>query len=235
MSAIGRGLDPVGTLGELFLRSERVHNRPFALQGWRDGKQETVPDWRLHRQVLRFAIYLRERADVGPGDRVAVVAPLGPRSLVVEWGALLIGATAAVIEPGDAEARAGADAIDATVFEESESWSQALDLGGTLDTAERAQSIRAGARALDPSAPALSYLEGTNGTRSWGTLSHEDAMARVRQLWLARAWREELSMPRGEPDLAARLMLYACVGHGRTRGTFAAAKDDFGGMERRNP
>jgi AMP-binding enzyme len=236
MTRNGFEFDTVRTLGELFLRSESVHERPFALRGWRDGKEELLPDWRLHRQILRIAMYLRERAGVGPGDCIAVVAPFGPRSIILEWGAVLIGATAALLAPGDAAAKESLEGLGArAVFDESTSWSVALDLGGTLDTAERAQSIRQSARALDPSAPALSYAEGTNGTRTWTALSHEDVIARVQRLWFSSAWREETTMvSRRDGDLAARLKLYACVGDGRTRGTFVALGDNPSGMERRD-
>jgi acyl-CoA synthetase (AMP-forming)/AMP-acid ligase II len=232
----GFELNTVRTLGELFLRSESVHERPFALRGWRDGKEELMPDWRLHRQILRLAMYLRERAGIGPGDRVAIVAPFGPRSIVVEWGAVLIGASAALLTPGDAAAMTSLESLGVrAVFDESTSWSTALDFGGTLDTAERAQSIRASARGLDPSAPALLYAEGTNGTRTWTTLSHENVITSVQRLWFSSAWRDEATMAaRREGNLAARLKLYACVGDGRTRGTFPALGDDSKEMERRD-
>jgi acyl-CoA synthetase (AMP-forming)/AMP-acid ligase II len=227
MKTTGPGLESVRTLGELFLRSERQHDRPFALRSWQGDKPDLVPDWRLHRQILRIAIYLRERASVGPGDRVAVLAPLGPRSLVIEWGAILLGATSALLRPDLAVSPLLEALAPRFVFDEPELWSRATDLGGTLDTAERAQSIRSGARSIDPGAPALMYLEGTNGSTAWATLSHADALRRIRDIWSSATRPREVMVPSPhEGDLAARLALHAYVGDGETRIAFPAPADD---------
>jgi hypothetical protein len=229
MIARNADLQPIRTLGELFVRSERVHDRPFALRAWRKGKPESVPDWRLHRQILRMAIYLREREGVQAGDSIAIVASLGPRSIVLEWGAVLLGATVALLDPRQLEVPGVLDVLRARrVFDEVAFWSQALELGGTLDTAERAQSIRGAARAIEPGAPALSYLEGTNGTTSWAALSHADAVARVRSVWSLSSQPREVTVPvPRETTLSARLALYAYVGDGRTRVAFPEDEDDL--------
>jgi hypothetical protein len=67
-----------------------------------------------------------------------------------------------------------------TASQEASSWSQVLDLGGTLDTAERAQKFRSLARAVRPDAPALAHAEHRgDGSVVWRFLTHRDV---VRQL-----------------------------------------------------
>jgi hypothetical protein len=230
MIAANADTDRVCTLGDLFLRSERAHDRPFAFREWHDGKPDATPDWRLHRQILRAAIYLRERCGVGRGDRIAVVAPLGPRSVVVEWGAVLLGATAGLLAPDETEAPSMLGALSpGFVFDVSATWSQGLELGGTLDTAERAQSIRALARSIEAQAPALAHREGTNGARGWVTMSHGEAMDRIKRLWFSTTWPDEVTLSaRPDTTLSARLALLACIGDGRTRVTFAAPDNPKG-------
>jgi long-subunit acyl-CoA synthetase (AMP-forming) len=58
-------------------------------------------------------------------------------------------------------------------------WSEVLDLGGTLDTAERAQKFRALARSVGRDAPALAHTEGSNGTTEWKFLSQGEVVRRI--------------------------------------------------------
>jgi long-subunit acyl-CoA synthetase (AMP-forming) len=82
-----------------------------------------------------------------------------------------------------------------TDSEEAASWSQVLDLGGTLDTAERAQKFRSLARAVRPDAPALAHPERHgDGSVVWKLLTHGHI---VRQLEHFR-----VRVPSHEGDIA---------------------------------
>jgi long-subunit acyl-CoA synthetase (AMP-forming) len=105
------------------------------------------------------------------------------------------------------EGPARADSSDVT-------WSQMIDLGGTLDTAERAQSFRAGARALRPDMPAVAYLDiEATGCPTWTTASQEAVAQRIADLWKSeppRAGDVAYAVDPGEyPGL--RLALWALV------------------------
>jgi acyl-CoA synthetase (AMP-forming)/AMP-acid ligase II len=63
-------------------------------------------------------------------------------------------------------------------------WHTVMDLGGTLDTAERAQMFRARARGLAPSMPALGFLTppGRSPRAAWQTMTHEEALRSMRAM-----------------------------------------------------
>lgn len=109
----------------------------------------------------------------------AALRTLAPRILVVAGRDEL-----ARVEP--LWAAAGFEAILVLDREASgpraKAWVEALDLGGTLDTAERAQAFRARARAIDPAAPALGYaVDGRAGdASSWKCASHAEALRGMR-------------------------------------------------------
>src|SRR6185437_519312 len=83
----------------------RKHDRPSALRRRTGAAWQDTPDWRFHRQVMRVGLYLRERAQLGARDRVAVVARMCPEVAVAVWSALTLGAPVAVLDPAlpDAE------------------------------------------------------------------------------------------------------------------------------------
>lgn len=92
-----RGVPP--TLNRLHAQAMREHARPSALL-IREGVTWTpIPDWRLDRQVIRLALFLRERLGVEPGERVALVSELRPEWLIADLAALGLGAVSVAIDP----------------------------------------------------------------------------------------------------------------------------------------
>lgn len=94
---------------------------------------------------------------------------------------------------------------------------EVLDLGGTLDTAERAQAFRAHARSIPPTHPALCHHDSSiEGRVAWQELSQGEAVSRIAQLWRARPAREGDRVYLAAPalSLALRLTLHACLGDG---------------------
>src|SRR5580700_6956577 len=86
-------------LGLLHLAVERKHDRSSALR-WRVGAAwQDTPDWRFHRHAMRIGLYLRERAQLTAGDRLALVCSLRPEWATTQWGALAQGVATAVIDP----------------------------------------------------------------------------------------------------------------------------------------
>lgn len=97
--------------------------------------------------------------------------------------------------------------------------SEALDLGGTLDTAERAVAFRARAREVVPEARALAWVgRAGDGTVSSGSITHREAVARVRALWSsAPARKGDVAYVAADPvALGVRLALLAFAGDGYT-------------------
>jgi hypothetical protein len=146
-------------------------------------------------------------------------------------------------------ARARAGRVDATNVIEVDgpvpstratSFVKILDLGGTLDTAERAQNLRARARSVTEDMPAYGFLDGdAPGKARWTFATHQTAVAELRRFWSrtptalagrapggpAAAGRQ--GQGAGDGDVAyfegtasgpaARLALRAFVADGRTR------------------
>jgi hypothetical protein len=63
-------------------------------------------------------------------------------------------------------------------------WTEVVELGGTLDTAERARSVRECAASLTPQMPAIAQVHTSNGW-SIRTMSHGDIVDRLVQFWAA--------------------------------------------------
>ena len=99
------------------------------------------------------------------------------------------------------------------------SWSEALDLGGTLDTAERAQAFRARARELPATSPALAHAPPANDGSSWRFLSHRDVVHRVhRVLSQARIAKGDVAYVTGDvPSLTTTVTLLAFAADGYTQ------------------
>jgi AMP-binding enzyme len=99
------------------------------------------------------------------------------------------------------------------------SWSEVLDLGGSLDTAERANAFRAMVRALPPDTPALGHAVGANGTAAWRFLSHREVVRRVQRVWMrSRVARGDVAyLTGGAPLLAASVALLAFTADGYTQ------------------
>src|SRR5262245_49279028 len=248
---------PLGTLPEtlaqLYLQAMRHHAREAVLL-WRDGDEwAPVPDWRFDRQVIRIALYLKERAGVKPGDRVAIVSELRQEWLAAEWAAISLGAVSVAVDPDLAPARLTGALVEAgprVVFASETALSkldngtmslpgltetiafttqrpadsvrtvaEIVELGGTLDTAERAQAFRAYARSIPADQPALSQHDASiEGRVAWQEVSHGQAVEGVGQWWKRRPAPEgdRTSVLAGSPRLALRLALHACVADGST-------------------
>ena len=116
---------------------------------------------------------------------------------------------------------AGADAV--IVFDSAgppgvaRSWAEVLDLGGTLDTAERAQAFREQARALTADTTALGYVDRPGGG-SVRLLTHADVVGRLRSYWsLVPPRTGDLAYVSGQSDAASWcLPLWAFVADGWT-------------------
>ncbi len=237
------GLERPGTLATLFLAAMRRHDRAAVLLHHDGVKWRETPSWRFERQVIRLALFLRDRARLAPGDRVAIVIGLRPESLVAELAASTQGAAAVAIDPDlppEAVRRAIEETAPAVAFvanapapewtfgaravvclhgkaEGAWAWSEALDLGGTLDTPERAQSFRAQAREVAPDSRALGYLAGSDGLLQCQFLTQAEAVARMRALRTGSPARKgAVAHVSASPTLAARLALLSFVVDGST-------------------
>src|SRR5258707_15403846 len=74
------------TLAEMYLAAMRTHERRAAILHWAEERWSGTPGWRLDRQVIRLALFLRERVGLKPGDRGAILSG-GCR----EWGLAELG------------------------------------------------------------------------------------------------------------------------------------------------
>jgi non-ribosomal peptide synthetase component F len=239
-----RDVEGAATWARLFLAAMRKHDRAAALLHHGQEKWQETPDWRLERQVIRLALFLRDRGGILPGDRVAIVSRLRPEAVAAELAALAQGAAALAIDPDlspgelrmvfeqtapaavfvpDAAARgslpSGARAV--LCFDGSAdgawAWTEALDLGGTLDTPERAQLFRALAREVKADAPALGHLVGWDGSLRAQFLTQAETAARLVALRTGLPARKgAVGYVAGAPTAAARLALLSFIADGST-------------------
>jgi len=140
--------------------------------------------------------------DVGP----KVVFATGPALAKLDGGATPLPGLSEVIslEPGPS-----ADGV--------RSLAQALDLGGTLDTPERAQAFRAQARSIPGDHPAICHHDPSVQTRvGWHELTQAEAVERVAALWRGHRAREgdRVYLATRRVTLGLRLALHACLGDG---------------------
>jgi AMP-binding enzyme len=104
---------------------------------------------------------------------------------------------------------------------------QVLDLGGTLDTAERAQAFRAQARGIAPDQAAICHHDASvDGRVAWEALSQGDVAARIEQLWRERPAQpgDRVYLATPAVTLEVRLVLYACLGDGYSMVVLGAAE-----------
>jgi len=162
-------------------------------------------------------------------ELTAQLAALAPRAVFVAGDCLdrvsaslssLRGVSTVVVLDGEAPGRAL-------------SWSEALDLGGSLDTAERANAMRALARAVSPDAPALGHAVGANGSVTWRFLSQREVVRRVQRVWArSRIASGDVAYVTGEvPSLATTVAVLAFTADGHTQvviGTKADALEEIG-------
>jgi len=231
--------DAPATLAGLFLGAMRRHDRKAALLQRDGARWRETPDWRLERQVIRLALFLKERGALSPGGRVLIVSRLRPELVVAELAALAQGAAAIVVDPDETvpypasqagavfvadpalRGRIGEDPHTLVCFdgaiEGGTAFTAALDLGGTLDTPERAQSFRSAARAVAPEAKALGWLAASDRAARFDFITQGEAMAAVRAEWSAAPPRKDaVAYLAGAATLMARLGLLAGIGDGRT-------------------
>ncbi|NIM47882.1 MAG: AMP-binding protein [Gemmatimonadales bacterium] len=241
------------TLNRLYLMAMREHARDSVLRSRDQTRWVSTPDWRLDRQVIRIGLYLRDRLNVAPADRVAIVSELRSEWLVADLAITELGGVSVAIDPAlDAKDLVGAltDAAPRVAFASSavleklgdrwretsaperiitfdeppardgiERYASVLDLGGTLDTPERAQSIREQAREVGPEAPAIChYRRGADGSHAGEELTQAEAIERVATHWLEQppAQGDVAYVVGPEVTLSMRLALYAFVGDGYT-------------------
>ena len=245
---------PAQTLGQLHLEGERSRAARMILRSRDDDKWVELPAWRFYRQVIRIALFLRERLGVAPGDRVLVVSPLRSERIVAEWAIVTIGAATVAADldlpPDELKSLVSAIAPKAAfvatevdrgrllghpnspiadrvvVFAaggtapETKTWLEALDLGGTLDTAERAQMFRQDARAIRPELAAVGYHERANGAPIT-MLSHAEVVRRLRSFWSRVPAREgdRAYITGGQSISPLCLPLWAFAADGRTSAT----------------
>lgn len=104
-----------------------------------------------------------------------------------------------------------------------------LDMGGILDTPERAQAYRTDARAVSANQPAVRHWRRrADGPSDWIELTQGDVIERLRTGWLREPARSGDVAYVSDPSasLTTRLALYAFLGDGYTTTALATA----GGM-----
>jgi len=200
------------TLSALYLRAMRTPRRTTVFR-YRDGRLSVdVPNWKFDRQVIRIALFLRERLGVCPGDTVAIVAPLGPVWPLIEFAIVAQGAAAAAIDPAmpndsihDALVAIAPQAIfscraahGALRFDPEHSilidappgpsgvvtFAEMLDFGGTLDSAERANAFRERARQVtNDSTAVIQVFLNSIGRARFESLTHAAAVQRLNAIW----------------------------------------------------
>ena len=148
-------------------------------------------------------------------ELTAHLAALAPRAVFVEGGCLdramaCLGSIRGVSTIVTLDGPGGGQAL---------SWSEVLDLGGSLDTAERANALRTEARAVPPETPALGHAVGTNGAVAWRFLSHREVVRRVHRVWArARIARGDVAyVAGGVPSLGTSVACLAFTADGYTQ------------------
>jgi hypothetical protein len=239
---------PPSTLARLFLRAMRKHDRSAVFLHRDSNRWREIPDWRFERQVIRLALFLRDHGALAPGDRLAIVCSLRPELAVAEVSAVAQGATSVVIDPtlpADQLALALTAASPSAVILENASlreqigsaqravigidgkprdgwmWTEALDLGGTLDTPERAQSFRARAREVVAAAPALGSVLARDGAVQYQFIDQQDALGRVNRIWAdVHPAKGDVTYLAGRVTLGTRIASFSAIGDGFTRCAF---------------
>lgn len=182
---------------------------------------ELRPEWLVADFAATGLGAIAVAIDPEPAEALAgAVVETTPKVTVVSAAGLR------ALEAGGARPHAGQVIVldPAPAGDEATPLAAALDLGGILDTAERAQSFRAHARDLAPEAPAVQhYCRDAGGGLERVELSQGEVIERLRRDWLRHpAERGDVGYVTGPAvTLAARLALYACVGDGYTTAVLA--------------
>jgi hypothetical protein len=146
----------------------------------------------------------------------AAFAQIAPSVIFVSDPALA--ARLAAVENGSSDPRL-VITFDGPVAGGAVLWADALDFGGTLDTPERAQAVRAHARELRGEADALGEaVQDAGGSTSIRMLRDSDAAARVRSAWARAPTRAgDVAYVSGGPaTLGVRLAALSFVADGKT-------------------
>jgi hypothetical protein len=174
------------------------------------------PEW----AVAEWAVLTQgaSTAAIDPGlsrDALASqLASLAPRVIFTDAAAI----DGVVAWNGSEPRPATVVALNGPSIAGASSWSEALDLGGTLDTAERANAYRSALNAVTPDTPAIGHIM-LNGEPSWRFLSQRDAARAVRQVWLrARIARGDVAyLTGGAPSLGSIVAFLAFSGDGHSQ------------------
>src|SRR5258708_35463974 len=87
------------TLAEMYLAAMRTHERRAAILHWAEERWLETPDWRRARQVIRLALFLRERFGLKPVDRVAILSSVCREWALAEVASLVQGAVPVALDP----------------------------------------------------------------------------------------------------------------------------------------
>lgn len=110
-------------------------------------------------------------------------------------------------------------------------FSSVVDLGGTLDTPERASSLRNQARAVSPDQPAVRHYErSADGSLRVRELTQAETIERLKRYWFGEPAREgDLVYVAGsDVMLRARLALWAFVADGSTTAVLGTPGREWG-------
>ncbi|MBX6365832.1 MAG: hypothetical protein IRZ00_18445, partial [Gemmatimonadetes bacterium] len=159
------------------------------------------------------AVALMADAALGGADLVEGLGAEAPKAALCPAAAWATPGFADVVPAGRAIA------LDAGAPPEAVAYGAALDLGGTLDTPERASALRAAARELAPTQPALRQLQRTpGGGLVVSDLSHGEVVAWARGHWEIEpaARGDVVYLAERAPSLTLRALVYAFIGDGHS-------------------
>jgi hypothetical protein len=202
---------------------------------------------------LRSERLVAEWAGVARGALVATLDPRAPTRAVASALAQLSPRVVFAASYADRtrvlECGGAGTALAVVTFEPHEAdkgspwaWPAVLDLGGTLDTAERAQLFRSEARAIEPPEPALAYLEAGAAAAAadepWQRATHGELARRIAEL--VPPWPPEEGgtayVHEGALSSGSRLALWGLLADGRSTlaiGTPGQEAADLRGLEPR--
>lgn len=238
------------TLTGLYLLAMREHDRAGVFLHGSADRWEPMPDWRFDRQVIRTALYAKERLGVKAGQGVAIVSELRPEWFLVDFAAAGLGAVSIAVPPNLSPRglaatleHANPDAVffsgrvreslqavagglldkrgwvcfDGSPEGEAVDFAQLVELGGTLDTPERAQVFRAGARDAEPDELVIRhYVEPGDTHPIHVDLTHREVVERLKASWAENPPQQGdlVYVASPEVSLDLRLIVYAYMGDG---------------------
>jgi hypothetical protein len=189
------------------------------------GPERVIAEWAA---VVQGAVIVGLDPDLPPATIAASLGQLTPKAVFVAGPSQRARVLDVQGQPVGAERIIAFDSVGAEPAGDDgasaeRSWSEVLDLGGTLDTAERAQKFRARARAVEPDAPAVGLAENDgSGSMAWRYISHGELVGQIARFRLRSPSREgDLAYVVGDKlSLPALVALWAFVGDGQTKIAF---------------